>query len=163
MNIKVVIPAGFKAMPEKLDAAVKSAMIKSQALIELGAKANAPVRTANLQRSIASSDVLSVGGKIMGTVGVRLAQAKYGGWVEQGTGIYNGHSAWTITPKKGKMLAFKQPPGWTGPVSKDGRALARIATVRGQKGQGYLARSAEENRARIEKIFRSAIEGAVIT
>lgn len=161
MNMRVVIPAGFKVMPEKLDAALSKAMVMSQALLELGAKANVPVRTANLQRSIASSDVASFGGKLVGTVGVRLAQAKYGGWVEEGTGTFAGRSAWTITPKKGKMLAFKQPAGWAGPVGKDGRALARIATVKGQKGKYYLARSAEENRAKIAEIFQSAVQSVV--
>jgi hypothetical protein len=92
---------------------------------------------------------------------VRLSQAKYGEMVEDGTGEYNGRSAWTIKPKNGKMLAFPKPSGWTGPVAKDGHALARMVTVKGQKGQKYLARSAQDNRARVEQIFRTAVQGVI--
>lgn len=161
MKITVVVPSELGKMPEILDATMRKAMVEAQALIELGAKANAPVRTSNLQRAIGSSDVISLGGKMVGTVGVRLAEAKYGGWVEKGTGTYAGHEPWTILPKKGKMLAFKQPPGWAGPVGKDGRALAWKVTIKGQKGQRYLARSAEENRARVEQVFQRAIQGVI--
>lgn len=161
MKITLVIPTELKEMPERLDNTMRKSMIQAQAVIEREAKGNVPVKTANLQRSIGSSDVQSIGGKLIGTVGVRLAQAKYGEWVEKGTGIYNGRSSWTIVPKNGKMLAFKQPEGWSGPVAKDGRALAHKVTVKGQKGQRYLARSAEENRERIVQIFRSAIEGVI--
>lgn len=86
---------------------------------------NIPRRTGNLYKSI-TSQVLSDREAVVGT-NVLYARAVHDGAV--------------IRPKRAKVLAFKAPPGWSGPISKKtGLAIARKVTI---KPNPYLARAAE--------------------
>lgn len=100
------------------------------------AKTNAPARTGNLKRSIRSSPIAKVGNVYMGGVEVG---ARYGKWVESGTGIY-GPFGMPIRPKVGNVLAWRA----FNPMVRPGQeGMVYAAWVRGQPGQHYVRRAYE--------------------
>lgn len=68
----------------------------------------------------------------------------YARWFQEGTGIYAGHSAWTVTPTTKKALAF----------SAGGLSLVRRAvTIPGQPARRFLVVTDTE-RSKIKAIFQ---------
>ena len=81
------------------------------------------------------------------TVGTNLDYAK---WFQEGTGIYAGHSAWTIKPKTKKALAFM-----VGGV----KYVRRSVTMPGQPKRPFLLVTDTE-RGEIRDVFVRWLTGA---
>jgi phage gpG-like protein len=74
---------------------------------------------------------------------------KYARWFQEGTGIYAGHSEWTIRPKAGQALAFE---------GGDGIVIRRAVTAKGQPARPFLDRDLLDSvRPDITAIFESWI------
>jgi phage gpG-like protein len=91
--------------------------------------------------ALRNSITASVNGN-SGQVGTNLRYAK---WFNDGTGIFAGHTEWTIKPRKGKMLRFRGP---------DGFVFARQVVMRGQPARPFMVIT-DTARERVQKIFRS--------
>jgi len=68
----------------------------------------------------------------------------YARWFQEGTGVYAGHSAWTVTPNGKKALAFM-----AGGVS----LVRRSVTIPGQPARPFLVITDTE-RSKIKAIFQ---------
>lgn len=80
------------------------------------------------------------------TVGTDLNYAR---WFQEGTGIFAGHSPWTVTAKSGKALAFTM-----GGVTY----LRRSVTIPGEPKRPYLYIN-DQNRRDILSEFRDYLNG----
>lgn len=180
LTVKLVAPRGLTELPKRMTSALVEATSESQAVIESGAKRNVAVRTGNLRRAIGSEDPIVTGAKIVGIVGARLAEAHYAGFVERGTGVYHepdAHGPWTVVPKRAKVLAWRsgavmlnekgkklyQNGAGNFTTTKHDAAMVftQKVTIQGMKARPYLASSVEQNRAKLESIFRSKIQQAI--
>ena len=179
-TVQFKAPAGLKVIAALLTPALVDAMHEAQAVLESSAKRNVPVRTGNLRRAIGSEDPVVTGAKIVGIVGARIAEAKYAAFVERGTGVYHepdAHGPWTVVPKnakalawrsgavmlneKGKKLYMNEAGNYTTTKHDAAMVFARKVTIQGMKARPYLAPSVEQNREKIQSIFRSKIQQAI--
>lgn len=72
---------------------------------------------------------------------------RYARFFQEGTGIFAGHSPWTIVPKKGKALAFS---------IGGAKFVRRSVTIQGQPARPFLLIS-DTARAKIRGIFKKWI------
>lgn len=180
LTVKVKVPDGLKQLPGMLTDAMSVSIRESQGLLESSAKRNVAVRTGNLRRAISSEDPVVIGAKIIGITGARLAEAAYAGFVEKGTGVYhepNAHGPWTIVPRNVKVLAWRSGAvmldekgknlyinghgGYTRTKHDAAMVFASKVTIQGMRARPYLASSLEQNRSRIEAIFRTSIKHVI--
>lgn len=87
--------------------------------------------------------------------------AKYAVWVNEGTGIY-GPRKTRIFPHKGKGLLFKPDKkydGKYGPTLSGGKFKGYyfFRSIRGQKGQHYVEKSAKKLKSRLPAIIHNAL------
>jgi phage gpG-like protein len=81
------------------------------------------------------------------SVGTNLQYAK---WFQEGTGIYAGHTPWTINPKSKKALAF---------TSGGVEYVRRSVTIPGQPKRPFLL-VADQQKSDIRDVFVRWINGA---
>jgi hypothetical protein len=98
--------------------------------VERSARRHVPVDTGALKASLHTETKLATGGIRIVRVGSNLY---YSSWVHRGTGIY-GPYAQRIYPRRARCLVF---------TVKDG-TLVFAKSVRGQRGQPYLATALRE-------------------
>jgi phage gpG-like protein len=98
------------------------------------------IDSGQMRNSITSS----VDGNVatVGTPGGTIG--KIASWFQNGTGIFAGHSEWSIAPKSGKALAFKGPGGEM--------FFARTVTMQGQPARPFIAID-DTVKARVHDIF----------
>lgn len=152
MGFKITLQApNLDNAKELIDSAIMAGGQEATTLVNNAAVDNAPRKYGTLKRSIHPEVNMSMGkftGKVIQDVGV----AKYGPYVNNGTGIYNGGSPWTITPSNKKALAFKV----------GGETIIRKkVTIKGQKGQHFMERALEENQGKIQEIMQNKVNQAI--
>lgn len=100
---------------------------------EMRAKHYAPRRTGNLHRNISRTRIRKIGITYEGNVGVRL-QARYGKWVNSGTGLF-GPFRTLVVPKTGNVMVFRK----FDPTVRPGKEQFIFAkTTKGQRGQHFM-------------------------
>jgi hypothetical protein len=112
-------------------------------VVERSAKANVPVLTGTLRRSI-SHNVTAAAGNVTATVSAKTPYAR---------AIEEGRPEVTILPKKGKYLVFEI----------DGEVIfARKVVQPARAAQPYLKPAITKNRAAIEREFAHAVPQRII-
>ncbi len=135
------LAVAFSAMPEITTRAFKQAIGKAAYSLASKAKELAPVLYGALRGSIHVQGPDVVPGNVRAIVGTNL---KYAPWQEYGTGVYAGRGM--ITPKRAKMLAWKDRAGWH---------FAKA--VRGVKGKFYFRGAKEHTRPILSDLLREAL------
>lgn len=97
----------FAQAPQLANKAFSRAIGSSAYAVSNRAKAGAPVRYRALRASIHVEGPTITPGNVSAQVGTNLNYAPY---QEFGTGIYAGHGP--ITPKRGKVLAWRSGGAW---------------------------------------------------
>jgi HK97 gp10 family phage protein len=144
-KISVVVPSGLSAIPEQLETAITTATRSSTVLVTNEAIGYAPRKFGTLKRSI-RGEVTSA---FTGTILQDATVAKYGKWVENGTGIY-GPLGTPIVPINAKFLAWQGPKGW-----------CRAKSVRGMKPRPYMEPAYMKNQENVNQIFQKNINEAI--
>lgn len=149
MRIRVKVPPGIRAHREVLRATLERAVQRATSYATNQAINNAPRKTGTLKRSIHSVInplVASFTGSIVQDTGV----AKYGPFVEYGTGIY-GPRGELIRPKTAKMLS------WIGPDKK--RIFAR--SVKGMTPRRYMKKAFDDSVPVVKAMVHEEVQKAV--
>jgi HK97 gp10 family phage protein len=147
MIIHVQVPEGILNCAERLDTGLRNGIKEATKLITNKAVDKAPRRTGTLKRSI-HSEVSTLGsftGKIIQDSGV----AKYGVFVEFGTGLY-GPKGDLIYPNKAKVLAWKQ-----------GGQQFFARYTKGMKAQPYMRPAFEESKEEVKGVLEEEISKAL--
>lgn len=134
-NIKQIRQA-FGLAPALMTKNLSTAIKQTIFFVRAKAVSNAPVRTSNLRGSVYQSF-----GPLKGEIGFN---AKYAGWVHDGTSPY------TIRPKTKKALYWK---GASHPM--------RLVRHPGIKANPYLQRAVDDSQEQIDKFFVKAVQNAL--
>lgn len=145
-TVRVKIPVSLQQAPERLQQGVKSGLERSVGIVTNAAIQKAPRKTGNLKRSIQAEPVQSSVGLFLGRTVQNKTVAKYGAFVEFGTGIY-GPNHTPIVPKTAPFLVWKDARGWH-----------RVRSVRGMRARPYMRPAVEENVKRIESVIQEEID-----
>lgn len=137
-KMKAVIKAAPKLSAIRYNAAMKIAVN----LIRVEMRRQAPRQSGNLQRSIKGSV-----SKLTGRVGPDLGTAPYAKYVHGGTGIY-GQGGKRIRPRT------KQALFWKG-------ALHPVKSVRGQRANPFVDRTANAAQRFVPDVFQKATDNLV--
>ncbi|MDU2066630.1 MAG: hypothetical protein E6713_17565 [Sporomusaceae bacterium] len=110
-------------------------------------------RTGNLERAVDFNVNDKGDNGVEGKVLIDENVAPYGKFVHPGTGIYAGRSAWQVRPRQKKSLRW---------VGSDGRfRFSKGNTIRGQRPDPFLYKSAEKNRQHVNDVFSSYTNRAI--
>lgn len=130
----------YKEIDKNIDTAGRIATT----MITQKAQANAPRKFGTLKRSI-HAEVDTIGGKFTGNIIQDSGVAKYGKWVENGTGLYGEHKR-RITPVNKKALSWKS-----------GGKRITVKSTKGMKGRFYMKRAFEEGKDEVKRILTIAL------
>jgi hypothetical protein len=150
IRITVKVPTGLMQAKTLLDAAIESGVQRSTGALANEAIKNAPRKTGNLKRSI-YPEVNPMAGQFTGKVIQDTTVAKYGPWVEQGTGIY-GPFGTPIVPVRAKALAWK---------GSDGKMIF-ARSVKGMQGKFYMKRAFEKAPDIVNPIMQAEVVKALV-
>ena len=126
--------------PKTFEPILKRGIVDSAKVIVRNEIKEAPHRTGNLQRNI-----LFKYRPVQATI---TPNAKYAVWVHEGTGVYAGKGM--ITPKRGKVLAWREGGKW------------RFAkAVKGQRPNKFVDRAWRKSKAPIQRIFDTMLKKVV--
>ena len=126
LTVRVKAPAGLTNHKQVMDSALEAGTSRATGIVQNAIKSIVPTITHNLQSSIIP--VLEpAAGKFIGRVIQDSGVAKYGRWVNDGTGIY-GPEGRPIPPNTAKMLVWK---------GQDGKKHF-AKSVRGMKPRKYM-------------------------
>jgi hypothetical protein len=148
-KVKIDVPSGITATPIKLEDGLVVATKESTMLVTNEAINGAPMKYGTLKRSI-RSEVVAGMGRFTGSIIQDTTIAKYGAWVERGTGIYGPYKT-PIVPVHAKMLAWKVPGG----------SWYRAKSVKGMMARPYMKPALLDNREKIKAIFQARIKQAL--
>lgn len=144
-KIIIKVPPGLMNASALLNAALASGTNRATIYLTNQAKTNVPVgKTGNLRRSI-----IMQGSGMAVKVIQDLTVAKYGSYVENGTGIY-GPTGQPIKPVRAKALSW---------VSNGKRVFAR--SVKGMKPRYYMRNTFINGQAQVKEIFQTEIQKAI--
>lgn len=144
LNITLKIP-DIKSISEGLNSVINKTGQAATVLVANTAIDKAPRRFGTLKRSI-YPQVSSTVGKFTGKIIQDSTVAPYGRYVNDGTGIY-GPNRSPIVPVKKPFLAWKDYGGnWH-----------RAKSVKGQRAQPYMEPALEENKDKINDMFKNNI------
>lgn len=144
LNITLKVP-NFSNVVDGLSNVINKTGQQATVLVSNSAVDKAPRRYGTLKRSIFSQFTSSVG-KFSGKVVQDGTVAKYGKWVNEGTGIYGPNKS-PIVPVTKPFLAWKDySGGWH-----------RAKSVKGQKAQPFMEPALQENRDKINQMFKDRV------
>lgn len=146
-RVRIKLPAKYD--PALLANGLERGVQRATAMLTNAAIANAPRKTGTLKRSI-HAEVNPIGGRLTGRVIQDTGVARYGPFVEFGTGIY-GPTGEPITPKKAPFLQWKSP---------DGRFI-RKKSVNGMKPRRYMRDAFDQNKNQVPEIVKEEIQKAL--
>lgn len=151
MSFRVVvkIPPGLELASQRLQDGVEHGIARATGLVTNTAIAKAPRRTGNLKRSIQAVPVTGGGGTFLGRTIQNPLVAKYGKWVEDGTGIY-GPKGEPIRPTSKPFLVWKNKGQWY-----------RKRSVKGMRPRPYMKPALKDNIDAIEKILQEEVNKAL--
>lgn len=136
----------FREAPTITESALKKAIGNTAYRVEGDAEQNAPIDIGVLRGSINTDGPHKRGNDVMASVGTNVKYARY---MEEGTGIY-GPRRTPITPKNGKVLAWKRNGKWH---------FAR--SVKGVKPKRFFKRARDDNRGYFTDQMRGAMTAIV--
>lgn len=150
IRVDIQLPPGIQNLRASANLGFQKGLTRSVGLVTNSAIRNSPKAvTGNLRRSIQAKPVEGIGGRFLGEVVQDTKVAKYGPFVEYGTGIY-GPKKEPIKPVNAKMLAWKGP---------DGMIYRR--SVKGMKPRPYMRPALNDNIENIKVIMQDEINKAV--
>lgn len=148
-TVTVKIPPGLELASQKLQDGVQHGIARSVGLVTQAAIAKAPRKTGNLKRSIQAVPVTGSAGTFLGKTIQNKTVAKYGVFVERGTGIF-GPKGEPIRPTSKPFLVWKNNGHWY-----------RKKSVKGMRPRPYMKPALRDNIRTIEEMMQEEVNKAL--